>query len=608
MQDFYKQLNDSRLPSKQVNNLKDLKNKPKAPKLSEHEIIDFNRKLQSFFKYIREIFDNNPEISNEEMKENIQKALITLNIECANNSSFRSNSLRVDICNYFKEHPSEFKELYKKLITEEKETGISIHASENIKYSSNMEQSKRQFLEQFITLYRKIKSLFGEKETLYLTQYANSSPKHKRAIRDAQPSKEIRDFIVNNEMFFTEEKGINEFFKIKTNVLTNALKKDYINSLKNTFNQLEQFVFFKKYTKDHNKQILKMNLPELILSDKDVSDMRFRISDTSLSDLSLTELSSLNAFWINRLTKEITDFNTSFFTVADLDLWYSIRTAPIKSSSANSSNDLDDAFIDISISYEEIEAISEKIRFLSTQSTYYYNKLISSIDSDLENNISSTDSDSSIRTISLLPELNNLQNEIGYDYNHYFSTVNNNILDKCNNNFSNDFNLYDTASNVVSNSYYIKSNIMISQLSALFNNTISSKNWGICLEKGKQPNQSSKVVIAIDVPGFNMPLRLHMKRDLLEDFLKPNQNTTKIPLYQGEKDFIKKVNNRKSVITTPLLIPVSKEYRENLKKLSVSIPESNRYYNFIKHLDFISNSTPYPEHLKSESPSKKKKR
>ena len=106
MQDFYKQLNDSRLPSKQVNNLKDLKNKPKAPKLSEHEIIDFNRKLQSFFKYIREIFDNNPEISNEEMKENIQKALITLNIECANNSSFRSNSLRVDICNYFKEHPS----------------------------------------------------------------------------------------------------------------------------------------------------------------------------------------------------------------------------------------------------------------------------------------------------------------------------------------------------------------------------------------------------------------------------------------------------------------------------------------------------------------------
>lgn len=604
MQDFYQKLNYSRLPSKQVDNIDKLKRKPTAPKLSRSEIITFNKDLQSFFKYIREIFDKNPEISNEELKQNIQEALVTLNIECANNSSFRSSSLRVDICNYFKEHPSEFKELYKKLIDEEKETGIPIYASENIIYSSNKEQSKIQFLKQLITSYRRLKSSFNENDASFLKDYAKSSPKRKRLIRDVQTSKEIVNFIVKNEMFFTDEMtGITQFFKDEVEFLAQELKKDYINSLKNTYNQLEKFNLFENYKKDHNKQVAKIGLPELMLSDKDISDMKSRLSNVSLSDFSLTELSSLNAFWINRLTKEIISFNTSFFTVSNLDLWDSIRTAPIESSS----NDFYDNHIDLMVKDEEIEAVNEKMRFLSDQLTYYYNKLLSDIysNNNLENNVSSG---SSMRTVDLASELNLLQQQIGDDYNKYFSALNNHILNKSDNNLFNDFSLYHIAANIVCNSYSIKSNIMISQLSALFNNTISSKNWGICLEKGKKPNKSSKVVIAIDVPGFNMPFRLHMQRDLLEDFLKANQNTTKIPLYQGENDFIKTINNKQSVITTPILMPISKEYKQTIEKLSCSIPESNKYNNFIKHLNFISNSTSYPEHLKTEPQSKRKKR
>lgn len=600
MQNFYEKLNDSRFPSRQANNIGKLKKNLTAPKLSRSEITTFNKDLQSFFKYIKEVFDKNPEISNEELKQNIQEALVTLNIEFSHNSSFRSSSLRVDICNYFKDHPSEFKELYKKLIAEEKETGIPINASENITYSSNKELSKIQFLEQLITSYRKLKNSFSEKNALFLKDYANSSPKRKRLIRDVQTSKEIKDFIVKNEMFFTDEaNGIIQFFKDEAEFLTQELKKDYINSLKNTYNQLEKFNVFEKYKNDHNKQVKKMRLPELMLSDKDISDMKSRLSNVSLSDFSLTELSSLNAFWINRLTKEIISFNTSFFTVSDLDLWDNIRTAPVQSSS----NDFYDNHIDIMVKDEEIEAVNEKMKFLSDQLTYYYNKLLNNIYDNSGNNITPINS-----AVSLETDLNLMQKEMGYDYNKYFSSINNHTLNKSKNNLLEDFNLYHTAANIVCNSYSVKSNIMISQLSALFNNTISSKNWGICLEKGKEPNKSSKVVIAIDIPGFNMPFRLHMQRDLLEDFLKANQNTTKIPLYQGENDFIKETNNKQSVITTPILMPVSKEYKQTIEKLSCSIPESNKYNNFIKHLNFISNSTSYPEHLKTEPQSKRKKR
>lgn len=614
MQDFYKKLNDYRKTSEQVSNLDILKEHPISPRLSKQYIQSFRKKLQSFFKYIRKIYDENPEISNTDVKEHIEKILSDLNFQYANSSSFRSNSIRVDICNYFKNHPIEFKNLYKQMIAEEKETGIPIKSPEIVSYSSNQEQSKKQFLEQLITSYRKIKSSFGKNEADFLEKYANSSTKFKRTLREIQPNVQTVNFIVKNEMFFMdEESGIKEFFKEQCVFLEHNLKKDYIESLKNIFVQLNQFNLLEKYIKRHNTQISEIGFSELSFSEDDISSINSSFSDESLSHFSLAELSSLNAFWINRLTKEIIDFNTAFFTINDLNLWSEIRTAPIKNASnIEKESDTEDTFIDIPIADEQIEALHEKTRFLYNETTYYYYKFLNNINiSELNNSENENSVEGNINNSgtsvqkNLCEEILDLHKQIGSDYYNYFSTVNNGALKDSSNDLFDDFNLYHISANITCNSYSIKSNIMLAQLSMLFNNNSFSKNWGLCLEKGKIPNKSDKVIIAIDIPGFNMPFRLHIERDLLEDFLKANQNTTKIPLYQGENDFFKKVTKKKHLITTPLLIPISKEYKKKLKELSSSIPETNRYYKFIKHLNFISDGVSWPDHLKAETKPKK---
>lgn len=610
MQDFYKKLNDYRKTSNQVSNLKKLKTNPISPKLSKQYIQSLRKNLQSFSKYVRKIYDENHGISNTEVKESIEKILNDLNFQYANSSSFRSNSIRVDICNYFKNHPIEFKNLYRQMIAEEKETGIPIKSPEIVSYSSNQEQSKRQLLEQLITSYRNIKSSFGKSEADFLNKYARSSTKFKRTLREIQPNVETVNFIVKNEMFFMdEESGLKEFFKEQCDFLSHHLREDYIESLKNISAQLSEFNLLERYVKRHNTQILEIGFPELSFSEEEVYSMNSSFSNGDLSHLSLGELSSLNAFWINRLTKEIINFNTAFFIISDLDLWSEIRKAPLKTvPNIEKDSNTEDTFINVPITDEQIEALDEKMKFLYNETTYYYYKFLNNLNiSELSTNENEDSAEGKINNSgtsvqkNLFEEISDLHEQIGSDYYNYFSTVNNGALKESNNDFFDDFNSYHISANITCNSYSIKSNIMLAQLSMLFNNSAFSKNWGLSFEKGKTPNKSDKVIIAIDIPGFNMPFRLHIERDLLEDFLRANQNTTKIPLYQGENDFFKKVTRKKHLITTPLLMPISKEYKKKLKELSSSIPETNRYYKFIKHLEFISDGVSCPDHLKSKS-------
>ena len=123
---------------------------------------------------------------------------------------------------------------------------------------------------------------------------------------------------------------------------------------------------------------------------------------------------------------------------------------------------------------------------------------------------------------------------------NFFHKLIGGVLRNASNNFETDIKLYYVAPNIAHTSYQLKDNILISLLFNLFNNNIASKNWGLSLENsGKSPKDQDKVLLAIDMPGFNMPIRLHVKREaLLKDFLKANQNTTRIPLYQGEDDFL----------------------------------------------------------------------
>lgn len=616
---FYEKLNSHRPKSNQITNPNSEETVLTSPRLGTNLNRYYNN-LQPFFAFVRDIYDSNPDISNSEVKETLIKILQDLNLKYANCTSFRSDSIRLDMCNYLRNHPNEFRSLYKELIFREKEEGKPIHADAIIRYSSNQEASKRQLMSQLITTYREIKNSFPAHIQEIMSRYAKSTPKEKRTLRYAQNSKEAREYITKNEMFFMDElAGLELFLKDQTDFFSHELKKDYIESIKSTVGILHDLGVTDKYISINNRILTKeQGIPELEITSEEFENIYGMQAESSLKNLNIPELSVLNSFWINRMTKELSSFSEAFFITNDLDLWDKIRTAPksIQPLSNLSSEDPDEIFeetkIDVPISEEALTALREKMKFLEAETSFYFNLVSNNtpISELAEHDIVNPSTGRTQRRKTavyrdLTVEATALEEQIGSDYNSYFSRVNNGVLAQSENDFLLDFNLYCTSANITHNSYTIKDNIMISQLSNLYTNQGFSKNWGLTAENRRRGFNRDKLLISIDVPGLNMPLRLHMRRELLEDFLKANQNSTRIPLYQGEHDFDKRNTKNSSFIPTPVLLPINEQKKKKILALAKSIPETHPKYKFIQHLAFLANGSSVPNHLKSPIGSKK---
>lgn len=117
------------------------------------------------------------------------------------------------------------------------------------------------------------------------------------------------------------------------------------------------------------------------------------------------------------------------------------------------------------------------------------------------------------------------------------------------------------------------------------------KNYGVCLSTFKE----NMVVIAFDVPGYNLPITFHISIDKLSFFLSNFKHTDKIKVYLGEDDF---VYNKTQHIGTAILYSVTSEQKENIKKLK----DKN---NLFAHLDFIQRGI-WPSYMRDAKGKPKK--
>ena len=123
---FYEQLNNSRPPYFRASSPKSLAETLTSTRQSKRDLSIFRQDLQSLAKYIREITDSYPEISNEDLANLVQKILDDLNVEFAEFPSFKSDSIRVDMLTYFSSNPYEFRRLYTEMVEAESETRVPI--------------------------------------------------------------------------------------------------------------------------------------------------------------------------------------------------------------------------------------------------------------------------------------------------------------------------------------------------------------------------------------------------------------------------------------------------------------------------------------------------
>lgn len=137
---------------------------------------------------------------------------------------------------------------------------------------------------------------------------------------------------------------------------------------------------------------------------------------------------------------------------------------------------------------------------------------------------------------------------------------------------------------------------------------LNIKNWGYIPEINKNGKNSiesnaENILIGIDFPRYNMPVRLHINREWLQSIVNMTLGNTKIPVYKGNEDFfVTRIGGRKKYMGTQILMPIQKEQRKDLEK-AVETQKNNPNYNCIAHLNWLAYPNREPEHLQGQ-PSK----
>lgn len=556
----------------------------KSPEINYRYGNELANKNQSFFKYVRKIYEENPNITDKEVAEKVLKFVENCSISLLECSSFRSDSLRLDTAIQLSDNVSDFNRIYNELIEEEKTNKKPITSEEIITFSSNQEVSKRQLLKDLISTYRRDKNMVFN-ELPELKPGTKQSKLNKRSImnflrdRDKSSAELIKIYLEDDEC-----KSLKLLLNKKIKDFEKDLKEKHKKSIKQILSKLNEMGVLDKYMLSHNKLYSdELGFPELNITPEEFKEA---YSDEILNNLDITTLSSLDSFWINRYTKEISNFNLTYFLASDLNLWSDIKNAQI-----NEKNNK----LEINIPKKVLEAELEKMSFLEN----VYNNYIDETNVQIQKT-----SNKNVVVADIAPVLGKINQDINSDYKTYFSRVNDGAISKSKNDFLEDFLLFYKELNVKKFSYQLKDYIMISQLSKMFNIKKSSKNWGITYEKNKNGFQRNMMLLSIDIVGINMPQRLHISKYCLEDFLRANQNSSRIPIYQGEGDFYR---NKSLNISTPIMLPLLPKRKKIIRELSNKIDENHPNYKFIQHLNFLAGGA-LPMHLKSSEPNSNKKR
>ena len=136
-------------------------------------------------------------------------------------------------------------------------------------------------------------------------------------------------------------------------------------------------------------------------------------------------------------------------------------------------------------------------------------------------------------------------------------------------------------------------------------NKPSLKNWGIIRNEilaGETLDSfalnKNNVLVAFDVPGFNMPFRFHISKDTLKDLAIQSPTKGLLPEYQGSEDFI--VNNE--VIPANIIMPIPKRHK---KIITEETSKDNSNPHLWAHFSSLINGK-LPEHFVQITKNKKK--
>lgn len=332
---------------------------------------------------------------------------------------------------------------------------------------------------------------------------------------------------------------LDDFIEVSGKYFSDKLKKNYIQLLGKAGDFFKRYNFLEEYNNTYNKTMKDLGIIgiEYDVSGKKELTIEDTFSEEYLEKLDINTLMTLNAFWQNRMAKDSKRIHIALYVLDKLQLLEKGATL----------DDVDE------IPNEEIKELIARKLFVNRLTTFKVRNYIdgtSQFDSSLENRIE------------------------GYskEYNNRYGSDLRQEIAKTE---------YEQANN--ENIYLIKDQSISNLIKMLSTGKSRIPNWGVVPEKSDIVN----TLISIDLPGHNMPISLHIPKDILISSLNAlntekvaSEYTYVIPVYDGYFDMEK--SNR--YIPTNLLMPLNDSQKKTLMNLANKAKKEDQNYRFLKHI------------------------
>lgn len=478
-------------------------------------------------------------------------------------------------------NPNELKKIYNSVVDQ-----IDDDCVKNVKDNpnkmicyGNYSKTRELFVKMIIVKLREQKNnIIGDKEAFEtFTKIANMGTNNRRRLEKnmkiTSKSYETGFNVEKLVPYFkgTESEQLFHWLKNNGNMCEDNVKKKCISGIMNNINFLDKFgildlqleqklEYYKKISKI--LEIENSNLKDLILQIPYNNDEILKIfNEDNLKKLSIKSLIALNAEWSNITVKTVKDINNMLFLMRQLDLFDDIKDGKNMTIDNNSK-----------INKQTLNVIFKKIYIMHTLSY----KMLKDICASNEK-----------KGTKLSARITAETQEYSNEYTKYFS----NLLNNKSNNIQEDMEYYKYGENLRYNLYKQKDENIIALITGfMFEN---KGNWGVILEDENDINNRN-IFFAFDVNDLTMPIRLHLSKEMLYDFLKNIAQTEYINIYKGNKDFY--IGD--SYISSYGVYPINRRYYNLIKKIKTNITDDKEIYNYIMHLNYLIDETEYPKSMK----------
>lgn len=575
MSNFYQILNNSK------------KSVAKNMKYSESE-------AQLLYRLLKEYWKTHENATNGETYEFFEGLFIKINEDIVTFPLMQSNTIKYFVCQYLLDHPEELSISYDKIIREEERDGKQKTFPPTMSYSPNILSAIRTLTMEGLVGMREMKARITPQQRSILEDYVKAPPKVQKRYREECSISQLR--VIDYYASYVQGDELSQlrtFLQEEVELLYKELKSNYVESVVRVSESMDRVGLLEKYCDMYYKAMVRLGLSGLSYNyegdEKGNMSVKTFFKRENIEKMDIYKLSMLNTFLINRYTKALEDMNKTFFIVNELGLWSQIRSAVPER----------DGKISIDIDERELEALYRKMNFLDAalEEVMAYCKENTNPD-DTQNVTMENGSIRSFIKFDINDKIDELEAILGDEYRAFFGGY----LPESSNSFGVDFDEYRLLRNAIVNTYRIKDYNMLATLFNLYQVKGLSKNWGV-MPENRSIADSDKILLGFDIEGFNMPIRLHIDKKLVIEFLQSNQGTNRMPMYEGSSDFMMLDRN----IGTHILMPLGMKQKKSLKSYFDyhSKIAGSPVRNFLEHLVFLKDNSKYPEHLKIDTVVKK---